>query len=282
MPLIATRSLQGRSARPKRRPAPGSAHAVRGSLEARFNLRGKVAAVIGGAGYLCSTLAQAMRESGMRVAILDMAAPVSKVTVSQGSAMRQWRCDVLSARELRRCRDAVLKEYGRVDVLLNGAGTNAPTPFLKISGDEFERVIGVNLKGTLLACQVFGEAMIAQRSGSIINFTSVSMGPPLSKAFVYSMAKAGVANLTQNLAREWAPFNVRVNALRPGFFPTEWSMQHFIDEERKAKILHHTPMGRFGRPEELVGAVLWLASDAASFVTGSIVTVDGGFTAMTI
>ena len=88
--------------------------------------------------------------------------------------------------------------------------------------------------------------------------------------------------LTQNLAREWAPYNVRVNALRPGFFPTEWSMKHFIDEDRKAKILGHTPMGRFGRPDELIGAVLWLASDAASFVTGSIVAVDGGFTAMTI
>jgi NAD(P)-dependent dehydrogenase (short-subunit alcohol dehydrogenase family) len=108
------------------------------------------------------------------------------------------------------------------------------------------------------------------------------MGPPLSKAFVYSAAKAGVANITQNLAREWAPVNVRVNALQPGFFPTEWSMKHFIDEDRKAKILSHTPMGRFGRPEELIGAVLWLASDASSFVTGSIVTVDGGFSAMTI
>ena len=124
--------------------------------------------------------------------------------------------------------------------------------------------------------------MVKQKRGSIINFTSVSAGPPLSKAFVYSAAKAGVANLTQNLAREWAPYNVRVNALKPGFFPTEWSMKHFIDEKRKSRILAHTPMGQFGKPEELIGAALWLASDAASFVTGSIVTVDGGFTAMTI
>ena len=142
--------------------------------------------------------------------------------------------------------------------------------------------MGVNLLGTLLGSQIFGEAMVRQRGGCIINFSSVSMGPPLSKAFVYSTAKAGVANLTQNLAREWAPFNVRINALRLGFFPTAWSMKHFIDGQRKAAILNHTPMGRFGRPEELVGAVLWLCSDAASFVTGSIVTVDGGFTAMTI
>jgi NAD(P)-dependent dehydrogenase (short-subunit alcohol dehydrogenase family) len=129
---------------------------------------------------------------------------------------------------------------------------------------------------------VFGQVMLAQRSGSIINMASVSMGPPLSKAFIYSAAKAAVANLTQNLAREWAPFHVRVNALRPGFFPTEWSMKHFIDAKRKRAILAHTPMGRFGKPEELLSALLWLASDAASFVTGSMVTVDGGFTAMTI
>jgi len=104
----------------------------------------------------------------------------------------------------------------------------------------------------------------------------------LSKAFTYSVAKAGIRNLTQNLGREWASFNVRVNALRSGFFPTEWSMKHFIDPDRKQAILGHTPMGRFGKPEELVGAVLWLASDASGFVTGSEVAVDGGFTCMTI
>ena len=124
--------------------------------------------------------------------------------------------------------------------------------------------------------------MVKQKSGSIINFASASSGPPLSKAFIYSTAKAGVVSITQNLAREWGPFNVRVNALRPGFFPTEWSMKNFIDDERKAKIFGHTPMGRFGNPNELVGAVLWLASDASSFVTGSVIAVDGGFTAMTI
>ena len=247
------------------------------SLEARFRLRGKVAAIVGGAGHLGSAIAQAMREAGMAVSVLDLAEPAAP---SRGPA--PLVCDVLSKRSLIRCRDALLKRHGRVDVLLNAAGANAPTPFFEITADECERIIGVNLLGTLYGCQVFGEAMVAQRGGSIINVTSVSMGPPLSKAFVYSTAKAGVANLTQNLAREWAPFNVRVNALRPGFFPTAWSMTHFIDEERRRKILEHTPMGRFGDPEELVGAVLWLASDAASFVTGAIVAVDGGFTAMTI
>ena len=239
------------------------------TIDERFNLQGKVAVVIGGAGYLCSVLAKAMDESGMEVVTLDL----------KGASLR---CDVTSLRDLTRCRQRILERHHRVDVLLNGAGMNAPTPFFKITQREFERIMGANLLGTLYACQIFGKVMVKQRAGSIINFASVSMGPPLSKAFVYSTAKSGVANLTQNLAREWAPFNVRVNALRPGFFPTRWSMKHFIDKERKARILNHTPMRRFGKPEELVGAVLWLASDASEFVTGSMVTVDGGFTAMTI
>jgi NAD(P)-dependent dehydrogenase (short-subunit alcohol dehydrogenase family) len=140
----------------------------------------------------------------------------------------------------------------------------------------------VQLKGTLFGCQVFGRQMLDQGSGSIINISSASSGPPLSKAFTYSVAKAGIKNLTQNLAREWADKGVRVNALRPGFFPTDWSQKHFITPEREQAILGHTPMGRYGMPEELIGAVLWLASDASSFVTGAEIAVDGGFSAMTI
>lgn len=239
-------------------------------------LDGRVGVVIGGAGHLCSVLAKALSAAGMRVIVLDRVHP------PEGVAERWLSCDVISRSRLRRCRDQILKRYGRVDLLLNGAGTNASTPFLKIGAAEIRRILSVNFIGTLYACQVFGDGMLRQRSGSIINFTSVSAGPPLSKAFVYSAAKSAVANLTQNLAREWAPYGVRVNALRPGFFPTEWSMKNFINASRKKKILGHTPMARFGRPEELIGAVLWLCSDEAAFVTGSIVTVDGGFTAMTI
>lgn len=252
------------------------------TIDQRFKLRGKVAVLLGGAGYLCSTLAPAMHGSGMKVVLLDLPESLKRATDNTKMARLRLGCDVHSKERLIQCREAVLKRYQRIDVVLNAAGTNTPTPFFNITVEEFNRIIDVNLLGTLLSCQVFGEVMVKQRAGSIINFTSVSMGPPLSKAFVYSTAKAGVANLTQNLAREWAPFHVRVNALRPGFFPTEWSMRHFIDQERKAKILGHTPMRRFGRPEELVGAVLWLASDAARFVTGAIIAVDGGFTAMTI
>ena len=251
------------------------------SLDERFKLRGKVAVVAGGGGYLGSTLAQAMAESGMQVIILDVAAAAGDAPPGR-SGLTRLQGDVTSKADLIRCRDAVLRSHRRVDVLLNAAGANAPTPFLEISEEEFDRIFKVNLLGTLHGCQVFGETMVKQRAGCIINFASLAIGPPLSKAFIYSAAKAGVFNLTQNLAREWAAMGVRVNALRPGFFPTAWSMQHFIDEERKAAILRHTPMGRFGNPEELIGAVLWLASDAASFVTGSLVTIDGGFSAMTI
>lgn len=255
---------------------------MNGSADRRFRLSGKVAAVAGGAGHLCSALSRALLEAGMRVVILDLPARRTTLPADLARAAEWIHCDVTSKKDLVRCRARILRSHGRVDALLNGAGANAPTPFLKISSAEIRRILGVNLIGTLYACQVFGEPMIRRRSGSIINFSSVSAGAPLSKAFVYSASKAGVANLTQNLAREWAPFNVRVNALRPGFFPTQWSMRHFIDRKRRADILRHTPMGRFGRPEELVGAVLWLLSDEARFVTGSVVTVDGGFTAMTI
>ena len=124
--------------------------------------------------------------------------------------------------------------------------------------------------------------MIKQKKGCIVNISSASAGPPLSKAFAYSAAKSGIKNLTQNLAREWALYGVRVNAIRPGFFPTEWSKKNFIDKKRKKTIFNHTPMKRFGKPQELTGVILWLCADSSSFVTGSEVAVDGGFSCMTI
>jgi NAD(P)-dependent dehydrogenase (short-subunit alcohol dehydrogenase family) len=239
-----------------------------------MSLKDKVAVLVGGSGHLCSVLGQALQAEGARIVVLDLVKPAQEWTY--------LRCDVSSKKEVFSARDEIVKQFGRVDILLNGAVTNAPTPFFQISEEEIRSILTVNLVSLVFACQAFGEVMVGQKSGSIINFASASSGPPLSKAFIYSAAKSGVVSITQNLAREWAPFNVRVNALRPGFFPTEWSIKNFIDEDRKAKILGHTPMGRFGQPHELVGAVLWLASDSASFVTGSIVAIDGGFTAMTI
>ena len=175
-----------------------------------------------------------------------------------------------------------INSHGKVDILINGAGINSPKPFLEIEEEDWHAVINSQLTATMLGCQVFGSVFTEQRSGNIINISSASADPGLSKAFAYSSAKAGIRNLTQNLGREWARFGVRVNAIRPGFFPTEWNKKNFITKEREAAILGHTPMARFGDPTELIGGVIYLASDASSFVTGSELVVDGGFSAMTI
>lgn len=251
-----------------------------------FRLGGKVAALTGAGGYLVSEIATGLARAGVSVALLDINLDdaekiASKIRAEGGSAIAV-RVDVTQRADFERALEALLARHGAVDILLNGAGTNEPTPFFEISLDEWHRILEVQLTGTMLGCQVFGAAMVKRHTGVIVNISSASAGPPLSKAFTYSVAKAGVKNLTQNLAREWAPAGVRVNAIRPGFFPTEWSRQHFLVPDRVQAILGHTPMRRFGDPRELVGAVLWLCSDAASFVTGAEVTVDGGFAAMTI
>jgi len=255
-------------------------------LDKLFGLKGKTAAVVGGGGYLCSAMAEALAKAGAKVVLLDKNSEsmrkISKRITAKGGRSIDIPVDVTDKNSYVKALRAILKEYNAVDILINGAGINAPTSFFEISTEEWNSILSVHLTGTYLACQVFGEYMVKRRKGSIINMSSASAGPALSKAFTYSVAKAGIWNLTQNLAREWAPYNVRVNALRPGFFPTEWSMKHFIDNKRESAILGHTPMGRYGKPQELVGAVLWLSSDAASFVTGAHITVDGGFTSMTI
>jgi NAD(P)-dependent dehydrogenase (short-subunit alcohol dehydrogenase family) len=255
-------------------------------LSGFFNLKGKTAAIIGGGGYLLSEMARGLAKAGVNAAVFDKnaenACKVAEEIAKAGGNAIGGGIDVVSKASHEAALDAVLGRFGNVDILINGAGINAPTPFFDISLDEWHAIIVTHVTGTMLGCQVFGKHMVERKKGSIINMSSVSAGPALSKAFSYSVAKAGIRNLTQNLGREWAPCNVRVNCLRPGFFPTEWSKKHFIDKARNDAILNHTPMKRYGKPEELVGAVLWLASDAASFVTGAQITIDGGFTAMTI
>jgi NAD(P)-dependent dehydrogenase (short-subunit alcohol dehydrogenase family) len=255
-------------------------------LSSLFGLRGKIAVVAGAGGYLCSGMAVALAKAGASVTVIDKSeagaeSVCRKIRDGGGNAIHHG-LDVTSRDSHERCLEAVLGAFGDVDILINGAGINAPTPFFDITIEEWHAILDTHLTGTFLACQVFGRHMVERKKRSIINLSSASSGPPLSKAFTYSAAKAGIKNLTQNLAREWAPHNVRVNALRPGFFPTEWSMKNFITPERQRAILGHTAMGRYGRPEELIGAVVWLASDAASFVTGAEIAVDGGFTCMTI
>ncbi len=251
-----------------------------------FGLEGKVAALTGAGGYLVSEMAAALAKAGVKVALLDIdlagAEKVAAKIRGEGGEAIAIKVDVTVKADFERALNEILTRYGDVDILVNGAGVNAPTPFLEITLEEWNRILAVQVTGTMLGCQVFGAYMVQEKKGSIVNISSASAGPPLSKAFAYSVAKAGVKNLTQNLAREWAPEGVRVNALRPGFFPTEWSKKNFLTPDRVRAILGHTPMNRFGEPRELVGAVLWLCSEAASFVTGAEIAVDGGFSAMTI
>jgi NAD(P)-dependent dehydrogenase (short-subunit alcohol dehydrogenase family) len=193
------------------------------------------------------------------------------------------QADATSRTDLARALDLTLAEFGHVDILLNAAGINSGTPFFEVTEDEWHRILDVDLTSVYLACQVFGKHMAnVQHGGAIINISSASSDPPLSKVFTYSVAKGGVNQVTKFLARELAPYNVRVNAILPGFFPAEQN-RRLLTPERSGQILGHTPMARFGRPCELVGAALFLASgEASSFVTGSILRVDGGFGAMTI
>ena len=256
-------------------------------LSKLFNLENKVAVVIGGGGYLCGEMALGLAKAGSKLAILDLnyekALATSKKIENQGfKDVIPIEIDVTSKEQHFNALEKILKVYGKVDILINGAGINGPTPFLDITLEEWNSILSSQITGTFLGCQVFGAHMLEMGMGCIINISSASAGPPLSKAFTYSVAKAGILNLTQNLAREWGKSGIRVNAIRPGFFPTEWNKKNFITPDRSRSILNHTPIGRFGTPDELIGAVLWLCSDAATFVTGAEIPIDGGFSAMTI
>ena len=256
-------------------------------VENLFGLNGRVAAITGVGGYLCGEMARGLARAGCKIAVMDIRKAKAEDVAGQirddvGGDAIGIEVDASDKESFQGGLDATLTAFGRADILINGAGINAPTPFLEIELDEFHAVMNSQLTSTLLGCQVFGAYMLEQGKGSIINISSASAGPPLSKAFTYSVAKAGIRNLTQNLGREWGAKGVRVNAIRPGFFPTEWNRKNFITPEREAAILGHTPMQRYGEVSELVGGIIYLASDAASFVTGSELTVDGGFSCMTI
>ena len=256
-------------------------------LNQLFNLQGKVAAITGAGGHLCSEMTRGFARAGCSVAVLDLRIEKARAVESELKAqgfqnVMALAIDVSKKEQHTTALNNIVAKFGGIDILVNGAGINGPTPFLELSLEEWYAILDSQLTGTFLGCQVFGGYMVERGKGSIINISSASAGPPLSKAFTYSIAKAGILNLTQNLGREWGTKGVRVNALRPGFLPTEWNQKNFITPEREKAILGHTPMARFGQPNELIGATLWLASDAASFVTGAEIAVDGGFSCMTI
>ncbi len=252
-----------------------------------FSCKGKVALVIGGGGHICSRLAEGLAVAGAWVIVADLRLEKAEkvrdeINERVPNSTKAMQVDASSLDSLCKLLDEVLRFHKSIDVVVNGAGINSPKPFLEITEDEWHEVVNSQLTATFFGCQVFGRHMVKNGKGSIINISSASADPALSKAFAYSAAKSGIRNLTQNLGREWGRKGVKVNAIRPGFFPTEWNRKNFITPEREQAILNHTPMYRFGEPEELVGAVVYLASDASSFVTGSEIIVDGGFSAMTI
>jgi NAD(P)-dependent dehydrogenase (short-subunit alcohol dehydrogenase family) len=250
-----------------------------------FSLKGKVGVVMGGTGMLCGEMAESFAAAGAAIALVGRDAARAKVRLDKiskyGVAAEFFSCDTTSKTGLQQLLADVLAKFTRVDILVNGAGVNSPTPFFDISEEEMERILAVNLKGLMLACQVFGRHMVERGSGSILNIGSASGLTPLSRVFTYSASKAAVHNLSKNLAREWAARGVRVNVLVPGFFPAEQNRK-VLSPDRVASIMAKTPMARFGQAHELVGAALLLASDAGSFITGAELVVDGGFDAMSI
>jgi len=268
-------------------------------VDSLFSLEGKVVAVTGGGGVLCGALSRALARMGAKVAVLDLflgpAQIVSDEIVEASGEAIAIRCDVLDRTSVVSAAEAVSTAYGRVDMLINGAGgnkreatTTAELSFFDLPADAVQWVFNLNFVGSLLPSQVFGKLMAEQGHGNILNISSMNAFRPLTRIPAYSAAKAAVSNFTQwlavHMAQEYSP-EIRVNAVAPGFFLTEQNRFLLTDREtgvltpRGKTILEHTPMNRFGVPEELVGATVWLLSPASGFVTGIVVPIDGGFSA---
>lgn len=265
-------------------------------LEELFSLEGRVAVVTGATGVLGGEVARGLAGAGARVAVLGRRRGRAEEVVRQisgaGGLAMAVTADVLERGELEAAREALLDGWGRVDVLVNAAGGNVPAAtlgegrsFFELPESAFREVLDLNLLGTLIPCQIFGEAMAYAGEGSIVNVSSMAALRPLTNVVGYSAAKAGVENLTRwlavELARRYGP-GLRVNAVAPGFFLGEQNRALLVREdgaptERGRRIIDGTPVGRFGEPEELVGTVLWLCGPGARFVNGAVVPVDGGF-----
>jgi len=260
---------------------------------------GKIVVITGGAGVLCAPLCYSLAAEGARIAILDINAhatdELAQKIIQSGGAAIALACDVSVKDDIEIAAQAILHTYGNVDILINGAGGNSPLAttradlsFFELPENAINWVIELNLKGTIMACQVFGGIMAQQKQGIILNISSMNAFRPLTRIPVYSAAKAAVSNFTQwlavHMAQEYSP-EIRVNAIAPGFFLTDQNRYLLVDKEtgnlspRGQTIIEHTPMKRFGNPDDLLGTVHWLLSPAASFITGIVVPIDGGFSA---
>lgn len=261
-----------------------------------FSLNGKKAVITGGAGVLCSFIGSGLGKAGAEIAICDInnTDEAVKSLIDEGVKAKGYFIDVMDSDSIKNCKDNIVRDFGRIDILVNGAGgnmkeatTNKDLTFFDLSMAALERVIKLNLfGGAILPSQVFGKVMINNpEGGSIINISSMNAFRPLTRIPGYSASKAAVSNFTQWLAVHFAmEYNnkLRVNAIAPGFFLTEQLKYLLLDDEgnltqRGKSIIAHTPMGEFGKPEDLIGICIWLASDASRFVTGAVIPVDGGF-----
>ena len=264
-----------------------------------FDFSGKTMAITGGGGVLCGEMAKALADCHANVVILDRDMGLAEKTLAllAGSKGKHKALfiDVLNKAAIQKAADAIMAEYGKLDGLINGAGGNNPKAttnpeqsFFDIPAEALQFVSNLNLQGTILPSQVFGKCMVAQKEGVILNISSMNALRPLTRIPAYSAAKAAVSNFTQwqavHLAQEYST-SIRVNAIAPGFFLTDQNRFLLTDKATGAltargnTIIDHTPMGRFGAPEDLVGATLWLLSPASKFVTGIVVPIDGGFSA---
>lgn len=262
-----------------------------------FDLRGKVAVVTGGYGVLGGSIAAGLAAAGARVALLgrrrDAGEAKARELRSAGGEAIVLESDVLDASRLRGARDELIKGWGTIDILVNAAGGNVPrartdsTPVFDMPIDAFDEVVDLNLNGTVIPTLVFGEVMAENKRGAIVNISSMAAWQAMSGVMGYSVAKAAIDNFTRWMAVEMARKygdGIRVNAIAPGFFIGHQNRGVLIAADgsytsRAQTIIAKTPMGRFGSADELNGAVQWLCSDAASFVTGAVIPVDGGFSA---
>lgn len=264
--------------------------------------------ITGAGGVLCSAFAKALADDGNKIALLDLnveaATKVADEINSAGGMAKAYKSNVLDRDELKYIHEQILADFGKCDILINGAGGNSPkcttaheefqlgdetaddiSTFFNLDKDGFRFVFDLNLLGTLLPTQIFSKDMIGRKGCTVLNISSMNAFRPLTKIPAYSSAKAAISNFTEWLAVHFAKEGIRVNAIAPGFFVTNQNRALLFNEDgtptpRTNKILAATPMGRFGEPEELLGALRWLVDDkAASFVTGVVIPIDGGFSA---
>jgi NAD(P)-dependent dehydrogenase (short-subunit alcohol dehydrogenase family) len=248
-----------------------------------FSLDGKVAVVTGGTSGIGRALSLGLADAGADVIATarrqQQVDETAKEIEARGRKTLRMASDVSDRASLEKLLAATLESFGKVDILVNCAGIIKRRPTIDLPEEEWNNILNVNLTGTLRACQVFGKSMIERGYGRIINIASLNSFVALSEVAAYAASKAGVASLTRSLAVEWSKKGVTVNAVAPGVFRTDLNAQLLDSTPRGQELLMRTPMGRFGKTEELIGATVYLASDAASFVTGQILVVDGGFLA---